>query len=194
MVWLIVVTGGFWKVSPGLHTRDGLVCVFPAADSTTKSEPLSAPSSQHPLRKEAGQAALVPCKPCTAISCRDTGYFWTQGGSRYDYEKTPQTGNHPARHPAAPAFLALSLTDWALDGDSAPCADSDQREESPAEQESHLLFNSGWPLPPAEVDAHTEPISPVWHEYITTPSELKHTLLHSLSHCLCTICWANRLL
>lgn len=120
------------------------VCAVPAADSTTNFEPLSAPSSQHPLRKEAGQAALVPRKLCTAMSCRDTaGYFWTEGGSRYDYEKTPQTGNHPARHPAAPAFLALGPTDCTPVGDSAPYADGDQREESPTEQESHLLFNSG---------------------------------------------------
>lgn len=152
VVWLF-----YWNmtgVSPVLHKSTDLICAFPAADTTTHFEPLSAPSSQHPLRKEAGQAALVAHKLYSTVSCRDTGYFWSEGGSRYDYEKTPQTGNHSARHPAALAFLALSRAEWTPVGDSAPNADGDQREESPIEQESHLLFNSGWPLPHRNLCTH----------------------------------------
>lgn len=148
------------------YINHGLVCVFPAADSTSDFEPLSAPSSQHPLRKEAGQAALVLHSFCTTISYRGTGYFWTKGRSHYDWEKTSQTGNHPARHPAAPAFLALTLFKWMLVGNTAPFGHSDQREESPTEQGSHLLFNSGWPLAPLKPQ-HIQPVSAVWHKYIS---------------------------
>lgn len=42
---------------------------------------------------------------CHLLHGRDL--FLDRGGSRYGYEKPPWTGNHPACHPAAPAFLAL---------------------------------------------------------------------------------------
>lgn len=78
----------------------------------------------------------------TAVSCVGISYFWTQGGWDCNFERTPPTGYHAARH-LAPAFLALGQADGTLVGNSAPQADGDQREESPAEQGSHLLLNSG---------------------------------------------------
>ncbi|TNN83814.1 hypothetical protein EYF80_005990 [Liparis tanakae] len=68
---------------------------------TTNSEPLSAPSSQHPLRKEAGQAAPVPHKLCTAISCRDTGYFGTEGRIALRPREDPSDRKAPSMPPSS---------------------------------------------------------------------------------------------
>lgn len=67
----------------------------------------------------------------TAISCVDISYFWTEGGSDCNFERTPPTGCHAARHLAQP-FLALGQADGTLVGNSAPHADDDERGGKPS--------------------------------------------------------------
>lgn len=152
-------------MSPVKHRSNGLVQAAPAADRTANFKLLlSAPSSQHPLRKEAGATLMPPQAPGRHLLHGHT-YFWTEGRLTLRLLRRPlrqeiaQRATQQLPHSWLPARAADRR--WLIQ----PRLWSErQREESSTQQERRLLFNSGWPLPPLQ-SPHTQAISAVWHEH-----------------------------
>lgn len=159
LVWLFSVTGTWLGPLRRItcFTQIKWPCLCPA-DSTTTFEPLSAPSSQHPLRKEAGQAAAVPHKLCKCHLLQGHWLFLDWWWITLRQREDPSDRKSPSTPPSSSGILGPKpdTEHWMV---IQRCADGDQKEESPTEQGSHLYFNSGWTLPHWNLSTRA-----VWHE------------------------------